>query len=399
MSRFLRISLIIGLFVSNILFAHQRSESFSKWIIEENVETKDVSIIFTVKISVLNKMDWPFNLKTEDYITKYISESIDVGPSCTSKKRPVFFISKINNFVKISWILECLKQPLEISINSFFEKDSTHSHIARFQVDNKPIPEKLFTNQSRSWKEVSDSYMRNKVYEGSSIGDYVTLGIKHIASGYDHLAFLIGLLLLNVRLKGIFLAVTGFTLGHSVTLAAAVLGLVKPVSSFVEALIGYSIFLVAIEYFLRKTNQFTFYLFLIFLGWSSLILSAYFLNLQLYFLGLIGTAIFTLTYLSLVARTSTRNISYFVICLFGLIHGFGFGGYLSEIGLQDDRITQALLGFNIGVELGQILAVLLFLLLGNIIRRLKLRNIWLVKPLLASSLISLGVYWFLTRTF
>ncbi|SVA48107.1 uncharacterized protein METZ01_LOCUS100961 [marine metagenome] len=399
MSRFLRISLIIGLFASNILFAHQRSESFSKWIIEENVETKDVSIIFTVKISVLNKMDWPFDLKTEDYITKYISESIDVGPNCTSKKRPVFFISKINNFIKISWILECLKQPLEISINSFFEKDSTHSHIARFQVDNKPIPEKLFTNQSRSWKEVSDSYMRNKVYEGSSIGDYVTLGIKHIASGYDHLAFLIGLLLLNVRLKGIFLAVTGFTLGHSVTLAAAVLGLVKPVSSFVEALIGYSIFLVAIEYFLRKTNQFTFYLFLIFLGWSSLILSAYFLNLQLYFLGLIGTAIFTLTYLSLVARTSSRNISYFVICLFGLIHGFGFGGYLSEIGLQDDRITQALLGFNIGVELGQILAVLLFLLLGNIIRRVKLRNIWLVKPLLASSLISLGVYWFLTRTF
>ena len=195
------------------------------------------------------------------------------------------------------------------------------------------------------------------------------------------------------------MAVTGFTLGHSVTLAAAVLGLVKPVSSFVEALIGYSIFLVAIEYFLRKTNQFTFYLFLIFLGWSSLILSAYFLNLQLYFLGLIGTAIFTLTYLSLVARTSSRNISYFVICLFGLIHGFGFGGYLSEIGLQDDRIIQALLGFNIGVELGQILAVLLFLLLGNIIRRVKLRNIWLGKPLLASSLISLGVYWFLTRTF
>ena len=399
MSRFLRISLIIGLFASNILFAHQRSESFSKWIIEENVETKDVSIIFTVKISVLNKMDWPFDLKTEEYITKYISESIDVGPNCTSKKRPVFFISEINNFIKISWILECLKQPLEISINSFFEKDSTHSHIARFQVDNKPIPEKLFTNQSRSWKEVSDSYMRNKVYEGSSIGDYVTLGIKHIASGYDHLAFLIGLLLLNVRLKGIFLAVTGFTLGHSVTLAAAVLGLVKPVSSFVEALIGYSIFLVAIEYFLRKTNQFTFYLFLIFLGWSSLILSAYFLNLQLYFLGLIGTAIFTLTYLSLVARTSSRNISYFVICLFGLIHGFGFGGYLSEIGLQDDRIIQALLGFNIGVELGQILAVLLFLLLGNIIRKVKLRDIWLVKPLLASSLISLGVYWFLTRTF
>ena len=95
MSRFLRISLIIGLFASNILFAHQRSESFSKWIIEENVETKDVSIIFTVKISVLNKMDWPFDLKTEDYITKYISESIDVGPNCTSKKRPVFFISKI----------------------------------------------------------------------------------------------------------------------------------------------------------------------------------------------------------------------------------------------------------------------------------------------------------------
>ena len=112
--------------------------------------------------------------------------------------------------------------------------------------------------------------------------------------------------------------------------------------------------------------------------------------------GLIGTALFSISYFLLVSKATTTNITLIMTCFFGLVHGFGFGGYLSEIGLPSDRLASALLGFNLGVELGQILIVLLFLLGAKLI---SFKRSHFVGPLVASFLVSLGLYWFLVRIF
>ena len=82
-----------------------------------------------------------------------------------------------------------------------------------------------------------------------------------------------------------------------------------------------------------------------------------------------------------------------------MVHGFGFGGYLAEIGLANDRLLPALLGFNLGVEIGQISLIILFLIIMKILAPLDFKLKWSVQPLLASFLAGLGVYWFLIRIF
>ena len=112
---------------------------------------------------------------------------------------------------------------------AFFEEDPKHSHIAKLVLNEKTFPEKLFSYQSRIWKVDKADILRENS-ESASFGDYISLGIKHISTGYDHLAFLLGILLLNQNLRRILLAVTGFTLGHSLTLSLGVFSFIKPVS-------------------------------------------------------------------------------------------------------------------------------------------------------------------------
>tara|TARA_B100001013_G_scaffold275912_1_gene176290 strand:- start:71 stop:328 length:258 start_codon:yes stop_codon:yes gene_type:complete len=85
--------------------------------------------------------------------------------------------------------------------------------------------------------------------------------------------------------------------------------------------------------------------------------------------------------------------------LFGLIHGFGFGGYLSEVGLPSNRLISALFGFNLGVEIGQLFAVTIFILIGIMLSKLKPSTKKTMSPVLASALVSLGTFWFLDRIF
>ena len=121
---------------------------------------------------------------------------------------------------------------LEISFQTFFEQDPTHNHIATFTINSIRVPEKIFTNSDRIWTEANkDSDSSSSI---QSFYDYVNLGFNHILTGYDHLAFLLALLLLNLNFRRLILIITGFTLGHSLTLALGALDLIKPASQLVE---------------------------------------------------------------------------------------------------------------------------------------------------------------------
>jgi len=180
---------------------------------------------------------------------------------------------------------------------------------------------------------------------------YTILGFEHILLGFDHLFFVLALVLL---LKGGWLVaktVTAFTIAHSLTLAGTTLGLLSLPSQPVEAVIALSIIFLAVEVVKAKPD------------------------------GL---------------RLSER-FPWIVAFLFGLLHGFGFAGALAEIGLPEGDVPLALLTFNLGVEIGQlaIVAAALAALYGIG----KVRGHWLqpTKTAMAYGIGIIATYWFVER--
>ena len=140
---------------------------------------------------------------------------------------------------------------------------------------------------------------------------YFVLGVEHILLGIDHLLFVLGLLLLVGNVRRLIVTVTAFTVAHSITLAAATLGFVHVPQAPVEAVIALSVMFVAAE-ILRSAR-----------GRSSL----------------------------------TARAPWLVAFVFGLLHGLGFAGALREVGLPQTDIPIALLLFNVGVEVGQLVFI------------------------------------------
>lgn len=187
----------------------------------------------------------------------------------------------------------------------------------------------------------------------STMQRYLLTGIEHIFLGYDHIAFLVAIVLWARRLMPVVKIVTAFTVAHSVTLSLAALDVLVIPGRIVEPAIAASIVFVAAEnFFSRDVDR----------RWR-------------------------------------------VAFLFGLIHGFGFAGALREIGLPQDAILPALAAFNIGVEIGQIAVVALLLPMLGVLDRLT--SAGRERPARAERLVYamsaaiglLGGYWLLTRAF
>jgi len=142
-------------------------------------------------------------------------------------------------------------------------------------------------------------------------GTYLKLGIEHILTGVDHLLFVLGLLILARERWRLLFTVTAFTVAHSITLALAALGAVHVPQRPVEAVIALSIAFVAVEIVRGRQGK---------------------------------------------AGFAARS-PWIVAFAFGLLHGFGFAGALSDVGLPPDHIPLALLFFNLGVEAGQLLFI------------------------------------------
>lgn len=181
---------------------------------------------------------------------------------------------------------------------------------------------------------------------------YTLLGIEHILLGFDHLLFVLALVLL---LKGGWLVaktVTAFTIAHSLTLVGTTLGLLSLPSRPVEAVIALSIIFLAVEIVKAKPGD---------------------------------------------PRLSER-FPWIVAFLFGLLHGFGFAGALAEIGLPEGDIPLALLTFNIGVEIGQLVIVAVALAVLHLLGRYRDRWLQPAKTATAYGIGIVATYWFIERT-
>ncbi|MDF7799660.1 HupE/UreJ family protein [Pontiellaceae bacterium B1224] len=180
---------------------------------------------------------------------------------------------------------------------------------------------------------------------------YSVLGVEHILMGFDHLLFVLSLILLIHGTKKLIGAITMFTVAHSITLALATLGLVQVPSPPVEAVIALSIVFVAVEIIHGQQGR----------------------------------------------PGLTERAPWIVTLSFGLLHGLGFAGALTEVGLPGHAIPAALLFFNIGVEAGQLLFVALVLAVLWLLRKRPVRRVeWL--PLVPAYLIgSIAMFWVFER--
>jgi len=183
---------------------------------------------------------------------------------------------------------------------------------------------------------------------GEVASAYTVLGIEHILSGFDHLLFVIGLLFLVGFHKRLILTITAFTVAHSLTLASSALGWLVLRSPPVEATIALSIMLVASEALRDR-------------------------------------------------ETLARRWPALVAFGFGLVHGLGFAGALKEIGLPDSHFMLALLTFNVGVEIGQLLTVGAAWLVYRAVRQLPVMPQARLAALYAIG--TMAAYWSVERVF
>lgn len=188
----------------------------------------------------------------------------------------------------------------------------------------------------------------------STFGLYVGIGVGHILpAGLDHILFVLALFLSSTRLRSLVIQISTFTVAHTTTLGLAAAGLIAPPSSIVEPIIAASIAFVAIENLVLGDMP----------RWRPL-----------------------------------------VVFLFGLVHGLGFAGFFGELGLPSGQFWSGLIGFNVGVEIGQLSVVLLAFVLAAGLRRFlppetsaALYRRFVVRPV--SLLIAfVGAWWAVERT-
>ena len=177
---------------------------------------------------------------------------------------------------------------------------------------------------------------------------FVPSGIQHILIGPDHILFLIGLLLLGGTWKALIRIVTAFTIGHSITLSLAAIGIVSPPARLIEPAIALSIVFVGVDNLVRGRGS---------------------------------------------------DVRAWIALVFGLVHGFGFASVLREFGLPGEALGWSLFSFNVGVEIGQLAIVLVVASLLAAIRRQSAAISIRVAYAGSVIVVAAGSYWFVERVF
>ncbi len=379
--------------------SHNRSQSFSDWEITDNIATA----VFTAKSREITRLQSQSNQSLDTLLVGHLISAISVSQdslpcSSTEVVRP---IPSALGYVRVRLVFDCGASlgDISISINSFFNVASSHVHYANMSLNGEPSYQYLFTNKQRQHEITNQLATSSHWFD--SITQFVLIGIEHIFGGIDHIAFLLALLLLLRSLKVLVWMITGFTLGHSITLALAALGWVIPDLDIVEAAIGFTIALVAVQNIAVLTGNHRQITYFSVAGLLLIVLINLIWNIGLSALSGLGLALFTLAYLwNSADEHLSANLRLVTSVIFGLIHGFGFASALTETGLANTQLLPALLGFNLGIELGQIVIIaVVWALLQQIRQSRFLTDTRLVIDLVSAALCGLGLYWFIGRSY
>jgi len=209
------------------------------------------------------------------------------------------------------------------------------------------------TSQTALLKASSNSYtVLASASKLEVVKTYTWLGITHILLGFDHLMFVFALLLLVNSLRKLLWTITAFTFAHSITLAGSSLGYLYLPQKPVEAMIALSILFLAVEIMHEKKGK----------------------------------------------KGITSRAPWLIAFSFGLLHGFGFAGALAEIGLPQNALNLALIFFNVGVELGQLIFIGVVMSIGFILHKLH-QPVLLErsKSVVVYSIGTLSTFWLIER--
>jgi hypothetical protein len=307
------------LFLASLLLgrptaAHLTRVSTSEWTLEEGAASATLQFFQGDFLGLV-----PPGLPEADVAARVLSlvtdtASVHTGDAACSLKSRTITPKGDGWFVEASWTCGGggLGERWWVKLGVLELLPAGQTHLARVSVGGEVV-ERI----ARSSTPTFDVDVNPSVWAAAK--RFLRLGVEHIFTGYDHIAFLLALLLLGGRFLDLVKIVTSFTIAHSVTLALAALGVLNPPARAVEALIAASIVAVAAEnLWVLRGGQ----------GTSARVASA-------------------------------LKHRWRITFAFGLVHGFGFASALQELKLPRSALVAGLVSFNLGVEVGQVTIVAL----------------------------------------
>ena len=378
--------------------AHTRSTSHSIWEINDT----SVDVVLTLPVVEANRVRSTEAPPSDAELSAYFTAKLYpiAGQAACRIIPPVQPLSATPGFRKLDFTFKCPDaHNLRIHFEGLFELIPSHTDFAQVQnAETGEFVEQLFTLEHQTIEVTGGE---SEHLKNARFSEFVRMGVMHIFTGIDHMSFLLGLVMISRRVRDLMLVVTGFTIGHSLTLALAVTGVLRPHGEFIDALVALTIALIGAENIVALTKRPTaisliaggslaIMMLLRWAGWGELPV-----------LLLLGAGLFSANYLMISGNMrDAGRLRLLITLVFGLIHGFGFAADLIELQLPPQRLAELLVGFNLGVEVGQLTLVLAATTLVVALRRLQLA---LPRPLVVSAgsgvLMCLGIFWFVTRSF
>ena len=378
-------------------FAHTRSETHSAW----QIKGSTVHLQFTVPDLESKRITPDGEMPSVDELGKYVAEHVgalsgDHACKMTEGPRPV---AAAPGYRRYEFSFECPNADnIKVNSSAFFELVESHTDFAQIQTDQGAFVEELITKEQQT---LDVSANAASPLQNAGLLEFMKMGIMHIFTGVDHMSFMLGLVLISRRVRDLLFVVTGFTIGHSLTLGLAVTGILRPEAQYIDALVALTIAMIGAENLGDSTHKPLFVALAMGGIMFALALGKYLgAPVGLPMLILIGGGIFSANYLLLTGHLrDAARVRLIMTLVFGLIHGFGFASNLLEMKLPSGRLTELLLGFNLGVEVGQVTVVMGALLVAYLFVKVRLG---VPRPILtdlaASFLVGEGLYWFLGRT-
>jgi hypothetical protein len=390
---------LLGLLATLVLAtpaaAHTRSQSYSSW----TAEGATLSGVFQVGAHRVTQLGEDAGIDTLDaLLASHLAQTVSVtqdGVTCLADAPSPLAAAQGN--IRVELAFHCarplVESPATVVAGAFFEVSPSHVHYARVGRAGGPAQEVLATVRSHEFAVGGSASAAP-----TDLGAFFRLGLEHVLSGIDHLAFILALALLAGGFGRAVWAATGFTLGHSLTLGLVAAGWLRPDVASVEALIGFTVAFAAGEAFASREGAGSH------VGWATLALVAA-IPLVARFAGasalpwavVIGIAAFALCAGGLGGATS-RRLAPVLATAFGLAHGAGFAGALLALDIPRERLLKALLGFNLGVEAAQLLALGVIAAVAVAGSRIppiaRSRGVGYISV----ALFALGVYWFVGRS-
>ena len=327
----MRTEALLVLLLSPAAFAHQTSVSFS----ELDVHGREVQALFRFAAADLRtQMDVADPL----HLDRLLLDSF-VIQGCTRQPGTTVEPEGEDGVVAHArWLCAADIEALDVRVGFLDSFPIGHTHLSRIRFGPDEISQRAVQLEDPSFTAARSRSVMQEFRR------FLLLGIEHIFTGYDHIAFLIGLLLLGGSLKELIKIVTAFTVAHSITLALAALSIVTPSPRVIEPLIAASIVFVGAENLWALRRH---------------------------------------------ASAAALRHRWMLTFAFGLVHGFGFAAVLRELDLPRAVLATGLVSFNLGVEVGQVCIVLLALPLVRRLQRLS-------APL-SAVIAALGAFWLVQR--